>query len=553
MKTGKCSFRRFAMLFFLAAFLWAAVNAVINMAERNCGFLYFGIWLIAVAAMIPAAAAVRRMLTDTPAGRSIRKSAAIWELSLAALLLAAGTVFRLLIIRSLPVEPKSDYEIYYAIARMLLRGTLVTEGAGYCEYIAKFPHVLGYPTVLSWFFRLAGVSVANAQLFNLLLQMLSCVIVWRIARILGGRVSGLTALALTALLPSTILYSSILGSEALFTFLLLICVWIFVRLIQRTGIQEAHPWLYPAGIILMALMLAFASSVRPMGIIFLIAASICICTIRTPEAPLSGQQKKTSVTRLTDRRWKRCLILVLFYLIGSSILSANTAHVIGQKPASASASFGYNLMVGLNPENNGAWNQNDAEFLDRAYQETGSAQDAQAACRDLAAERFKSTYPELPRLFAIKFSDLWKNDDYGVNWNHDFLSEQGDLTPERNTLLETMRVIGNMFYLFMMTGTVIYGFIRFRKEADAGYALILLLCGTAALHVFVETQNRYHYYTLPVFAILGSLGWLTVYRRAEDSGIRALIPRLPARRQKRVLPSDPRKKAGDSCAHAGNR
>lgn len=515
MKPDGKLFRRFAMQFYLVSVTLAGIYALAHYLRLQSEPLPLRIlWMAVGTGLLALAILIQRSRirngTDRPAGRS-GKHEKTAEIAAAALMVAAGAVLRFLIIRNLPMQPKSDFEVYYRMADMLSRGTLSEEGAWYCDYVSTFPHVLGYPAVLSVVFRIFGTGIFAAQAFNLLLQMLACLLTWRTARLLGGRLSGLIALGITAFLPSTILYSNILGSEALFTCLLMTGVWLFTRLTTlHAGPQRANPWISLSGLILLGLVLAFSSFVRPMGIIFLIAAVICILTIgrNGKEDP---EQKKTLPERLTDRRWKQSMILVAVYFLGSFLLSSYTARTIRREPAGASVSFGYNLLVGLNRQASGAWNPEDAEYLQAGLDSLGTATAAQKACRDLAFERLKNV-EGLSSLLVEKFKYLWGNDDYGATWNIAFLGEQGQLTPERNSFLNVMTDISDIWYIFLLLGAWYCGRIMRRREPDAGYALILTFCGTVALHLLVEQQNRYHYYALYLLAVLAGVGFHLLVR-----------------------------------------
>ncbi len=511
------AFHSFSMRFLTGCLILAAICAFVQMGYIQ-GHVVTAqiIWLLIAAGMTAALAAARRLMYQPAAERIIRErqDAVTAETLCACLLLLAGFMLRLAAINRLSVEPSSDYATYYGIADVLNRGAMMEEGGWYREYISLFPHVLGYPAVLSLVFRVFGTGVRTAQIFNLLLQTVSCFFVWRIARRLSGRISGLYALAFAAFFPSTILYSPIVASEPLFTCLLLSAVWLFIRLIQPERLRQAHPRRFLSGLILLGLILAFASFIRPMGIIFLIAAVITILTLREKD-PDDEKNKKTAANRLTDRRWKLCLILAAAWFAGSSLFSAVTANTIQREPAGASVSFGFNLMVGVKQESFGAWNAEDAAFLDVAMKETGSASDAQKACRDRAFERLKTGLTGLPALTVAKFAILWGCDNYGSFWTGNFLEEQGKMTPESRAFLDCMYDISDMFYLFVLLCAVCSLFSRLRGKPDAGYAVILLLCGTIALHLIVETQNRYHYYALYLLAAISGDGLRAIIRKAE--------------------------------------
>ena len=126
-----------------------------------------------------------------PAGKAAAhpRVVLIFECIIACGVLAASAVVRIWCVRNLPMQPESDDKTYYEIANLLKEGTLLTDGPGYCDYVAMFPHVLGYPYALSIVFRLFGTSVLTAQYFNVALAVGAVFLTYRIARRLGGRIS----------------------------------------------------------------------------------------------------------------------------------------------------------------------------------------------------------------------------------------------------------------------------------------------------------------------------------------------------------------------------
>ncbi len=512
MKDNKQYSKVFAQYFFLIGILLAIIMTFTQLGLlRANGFWIKLIWLASTVAIIGITALIHYYLVYSEFGMRILQSqiaATKLELVSACLLLLIGTILRWLVIRLFHVQPSSDFATYYGIADLLSRNRLLEEGAWYCEYISFFPHVLGYPSVLSIIFRLFGASIQIALYFNLLLQMLTCILVWRIARKLKGRVSGLIALTFSVLMPSTILYSSIMGGEALYTFLLLSAAWLFVHYIHLRKQSISHAGQEICILLVFGLTLSLASFIRPMGIIFLIAAVVCIFTINTINRNQNhpSDAKKKFFVCLTNRRWKHAVILVSIYFLGSFLNSSWTEQSIQRAAVGTSASFGFNLMVGLNPKSFGAWNAEDSAFLQQSLDATGTAQGAQEACRDLAFERL-SNVSVLPGLFMAKFAALWGDDKFGSSWNMSFLTTQGELTSDQNDFLMFMQDISDMLYLLLLVGVGIYGWYMLRKKADSGYVIMLYICGTMALHLLVEVQNRYHYPVLLLMCILSGIGF----------------------------------------------
>ena len=185
---------------------------------------------------------------------------------------------------------------------------------------------------------------------------------------------------------------------------------------------------------------------------------------------------------------------------------------VDRKLASGSTSFGYNLLVGLNAQSEGGWNQEDATYLYDAYDRTGDAGQAHLACRDLAIQRLTRDPESLFNLFLRKYHVLWGNDDYGGTWNLVFLDEQGNLTPERESFLYGSRDWGNLYYLLCLAFAGIAGIFLWKKGNDTEFVFVLIFVGTVGMHLFVESQNRYHYHALYMFALLAGCAVDGIYR-----------------------------------------
>lgn len=447
------------------------------------------------------------------------------------MILSLAAAVRLAAIGYFPMEPQSDYKTFYEVADLLKRGTLVEEGPGYCEYIAMFPHVFGFSYALSLVFGLFGTSVLSAQYFGLLLSLGSVFFTYRIARKLGGKAAGLIALFVSAFWPSQILYTVFISSEQLFTFMMLGCIWLFIDLVQncRQGMRRAGGAV--ALHIVLGVLLALTSAVRPMGLILLVAFLICLIPNKFALKVRLRNETKLS-ERFLSKGWLRGVLIVAAYFLMSAILSKGISYTIEQEIPGTAASFGYNLLTGLNQQSEGGWNEDDSEYLYASMEATGSAAGAQSACRDLAFARLNTDPRALLNLFVHKFQILWANDDYGSTWNILFADEE-TMTKEKENLLFELMDFNNGYYLIVLFFAALGGLYMWRKRFDWSMPLILMFLGTAALHLLVENQNRYHYHILPVFAILAALAAVALYRDMAE--------RLWHRQQVRQLQKDLRR------------
>ena len=515
MKPKKNVFGYFVHILFLVGILYALVCGIGDLGTgREYPYLLRGgffLLLLLLWCLLNAMAAVAARFEWEDLSKTRKRVLDIMEgLFAAAVLVAAGWV-RLEAIRNLPMQPASDYKTYFEIGDYLNRGTLTKAGTGYCDYIAMFPHVYGYPSFLAWLFRHFGTKVSVAQYANLVLSVATVFLTYRTGRLAAGRMAGLTALVLAAFWPSQVLYSTMVASEFLFSFLLMLGVYLFVLSMKVCTPQMRHPVLGVLLHIAIGVCLGFCASVRPMALIAVITIVLCIFTQRL-FLPAEKEEQPSISLMILSRGWMRCLIIILCYVLITTATNMTIERTVDRKLASGSTSFGYNLLVGLNAQSEGGWNQEDATYLYDAYDRTGDAGQAHLACRDLAIQRLTRDPESLFNLFLRKYHVLWGNDDYGGTWNLVFLDEQGNLTPERESFLYGSRDWGNLYYLLCLAFAGIAGIFLWKKGNDTEFVFVLIFVGTVGMHLFVESQNRYHYHALYMFALLAGCAVDGIYR-----------------------------------------
>lgn len=514
MQVKKNWFNNLALLIFLFAVFYI-LTCILSNAGSGQEYPYYaqGMLLLLLMLSLGIAAAVSLLAARwrIPSRMQRHPRAMLYaECAAVIAVLSLAAVVRLVAIRYFPMQPQSDYKTFYEVADLLNKGTLAEDGPGYCEYIAMFPHVFGFSYALSLVFRLTGTSVIAGQYFGLLLSLGSILFTYRIARGLGGKAAGLIALGVSAFWPSQILYTVFISSEQLFTFMMLGCIWLFIYLVKncKQGMKRAGGAVTLH--IVLGVALALTSAVRPMGLVLMIAFLICLIPGSFPLKIRLRNETKLS-ERFLSKGWLRGLLIVASYFLMSAILSKGISYTIEQEIPGTSVSFGYNLLVGLNQQSDGGWNEDDSEYLYASLEATGSAVGAQSACRDLAFQRFSTDPRALLNLFVHKFQILWANDDYGSTWNILF-ADENTMTKEKESILFELMDFNNGYYLVVLFFAALWGLYMWRKKFDWTMPLILMFLGTIALHLLVENQNRYHYHILPVFAILAAMAAVALYR-----------------------------------------
>ena len=515
MKPKKNVFSYFVNILFLIGVLYALVCGISDLGTgreypyllRGAFFLLLLVFWCGFNAL--AAFAARVELEDL--ARSKRAVFNTLEGIFAVMVLAAAGWVRFLAIRNMPMQPASDYRTYFEIGDYLNRGTLMKQGTGYCDYIAMFPHVYGYPGFLAWLFRHFGTRVSVAQYANLVLSVATVFLTYRTGCLAAGGIAGLIALVLSAFWPSQVLYSTMVASEFLFSFLFMLGIYLFVCSLKLCTPDMRHPGFGVLLHIAIGVSLGFCAVVRPMALVAVITIVLCVFPQKL-FLPAQKQEQPSISLMLLSRGWMRCLIVILCYVMVTTAANMTIRQIVGQEPASGSTSFGYNLLVGLNASSEGGWNAEDAAYLYDEYSRTGDAGQAHLACRDLALQRLTRDPESIFNLFLRKYHVLWGNDDYGGTWNLVLLDEQGNLTPQREQFLYGSRDWGNLYYLVCLAFAGIAGIFLWKKGNDMEYIFILISVGTVGMHLLVESQNRYHYHALFMFALLAGCAVEGIYR-----------------------------------------
>jgi hypothetical protein len=223
------------------------------------------------------------------------------------------------------------------------------------------------------------------------------------------------------------------------------------------------------------------------------------------------------LSRASCQGWFMALVIFLSFFICNQFVSASVSNTIAYKLPGRSVSY-------VSIDAKGAWNQQDADFFANEFAKTNSPEAAHKASVQVAVQRIKDDPAGVLNLAMEKFTFLWENDDYASTWTTFFLSQQGNLTRERQNIINRFNNWNDYFYLLSVFFSMVFGFKLFKKK-DIGPVpvLILLFIGTVFLHMILECQNRYHYFILPAFIILSSMCIEDIYRVYVPAGSRKHI------------------------------
>ncbi len=190
----------------------AAVLSKIGVVSGVVAYVASG--LLAVAALLCAVFAIRRAphwLAAFAEDSSVRFGAVL-------LAIGVGVALRVLLISISNIAPQSDAKVYTEMAAMLVDG----KPFHYAGRWAYWP--VGYPLLLSTWFRLGGGSLFGIHLLNVLLYAAMSLGVWRLCKSIGQPAAGRLAVWLLALWPDLIALSAWPSKELVAMALLPWCV-----------------------------------------------------------------------------------------------------------------------------------------------------------------------------------------------------------------------------------------------------------------------------------------------------------------------------------------
>lgn len=378
---------------------------------------------------------------------------------------------------SIPVYPHTDYLVFWNCANDLCFGGELSAA----RYVALFPHILGYSTLISKFIEIFGPSLTMVKILNTALSTVSGLLIFAFIYNYRRDESGLKAAALGYLLwiffPSKNMFNAFVLSEPVYTMLILAFLVIILMLEKKEKKISAA---IAAGVLL-GIVLRAVNCLRPLAAILIIAFFIWIFM-------LQGSKKKKHF-----KFWVPLLaVMLLVYIAGGMLWNSYFEKRVGEPPASTPL---YNIYVGFNPETSGAYNDEDMATLMEYSDIPGAGADwAQHQMKDNVIERLTSGEINYPVHFIKKLAVLAGKDNAPPYYLNGIL-------PDKTLLFSD--IVCNSFYYCIILWAV-YGCIRMYKERERGPVLLAVLytVGLILAHMLTEVAPRYHYSILPMLVIM---------------------------------------------------
>lgn len=388
-------------------------------------------------------------------------------------------------IYTMRMQPWVDYATFYYSAVELSNSWVYNS-----KYIALFPHILGYSSFLSCFFKIFGESVFLATLLNVLLTVISGIFIFKIIENMICKTSATCAYVLWIICPSQTIYNCLVLSDPLYTTLILFFVYFVTNISKKEKLLNWIKMLFYGGIA--AIILQGINVNRPIAAVLIIALFIWVFILRFKELKKKDYLKK----------WLSFFgVLIVIYLSLGYLWNLYFVSRIGEAPASIP---GYNIYVGFNESSKGAWNKADNDLLYSYSEQEGATADwAQKQMFEEAKKRITSGSINFSVLLKNKLSVFLGKDSACVDYCKPVIKEP-----------QYMNMICNTFYYCIIFMGVL-GALKMMKISHklSAFILPLYVIGITCAQMLVEVAPRYHYSVLP-FLIMISQFYL--FRRKEN-------------------------------------
>ena len=384
-----------------------------------------------------------------------------------------------------------DYQTFYDAAVNLSEGKQLVNQ----DYIAMFPHILGYATFLGIFLRGFGQTILTAAVLNVLLTGASGILIYILTlRWTGKRTAAAFVSFHWALCPSKLLYNTMALSEPYYTFLLLLFLLLSSLAVdcglssdsRGRGEKATSSVLWAAVLgLLGGLILALMNSARPIGLIPIIALLIWLLLLR---------KNSDRIKRVGSAAY--LVVLLITYILSGQAWNTYATLKLGQAPPSVP---GYSIYVGFNPETRGSYADGDMELLQGRYsgEYDRNADAAQRSMLESAKDRIRETKRSIPSLMIYKLGTLLGHDEGGAFYSSASLSG-------RSYVLWC--VASNIWYYFVCILTLAGGVRLWSQKRDDSLWLVpLCLVGVILAQLLVEVAARYHYCLIPLLLLMAGL------------------------------------------------
>ncbi len=287
---------------------------------------------------------------------------------------------RLYFINHLTFNLSSDFALAFNTATSIANNTPIAD-AHYLSYNGYFYIFSNY---LALIFKIFGSSIKVIMYSNLVHQLISIFILYKILCLKSTKATSLFLSILYFLMPSYIFTNLLVTTENVFMPFFFLIIYLTLKNIHNKTFSFKNYLFY----LLLGILFCFTNYIRPAVSIFLIATVIYFI--------LNMKHLKEIIF---------IVILIVSMSLSSQIMNIYIEHGLGEK--TNEGALGWAVYYGTNYNHNGAWNLDDSEVINSVLA-TDKDQNKQLIVKSI--KRLENLgFIKTVRLAMVKYKNLWKD------------------------------------------------------------------------------------------------------------------------------------------------
>lgn len=482
------------LLFFLIMMAYVMFSGIGNLSDgEEYAYLYRGMFIAALfMTWLLTQGLVKLVLwiRENKASKPV-KNEKLREVLTVCLILAVGTVLRYIVSYSMSYEISEEFSNIFQCADSIMRGTLWTEGKIYCSYLSVFPQYFLYTLVLAGVFSVFGSSIFAAAMVQLFFSGCSLLVLYGIAKSLGGREIGFGAMFFTAVSPVLVLGQRQLSVLNFNTFFFLLSVWMLLSVVKQRLEEEKI-----SNTIILHVLLGMFLAVT----VFLVpAAAVLVPFFMLVLVLLLGYEEKEQKKRGLVSQILLAVMMMAVCAAGTLAIRMGTGVFIGKELPSFVHQGGYEMLTSLNMDYNGEQNEEDNLIKENILLETGSADEVHRICKNLAYQRFGQNMPGSVNLLIKKLNrvlGISLNENIIVYWLQNYYYFIGILFAMLFAVHLWQKGPSERILLFVSVNLMVLVLVWFIGEYEISQMLAPLFSAMAAMEIYALFQDKQMVYSL---------------------------------------------------------
>jgi len=381
--------------------------------------------------------------------------------------------------------PISDFAHFYDAALKAAKGDFSFSTNGYFRLWGYQTGIVTYYAIL---IKILGSSILALKIVNCLFIAGLNVVLYLIAQKLVSEKCARFIALLYLFYPASFFLASVLTNQHVSNFLILSGVYIFI-------IRQKIPiW----GVVISASLIALGNVMRPQAIVVIVAIVGSILF----EIITNIRDKKTNIKFL-----KSIASFLIIYIVITQGLSFGVK-VIGLNDNGLKNTFPlYKFVIGLNPETNGTYSQEDADKLTSIRDPQIRDEKAMEIIKERLAD-----HKNLGILIIKKQIVMWAGMDISTEWGFSYLKDTGvnifGKAVAYNSFIDTIQNLEKTFYIFIFYMAVFGILVGFRRlnNFNVFITFILILITNFSLYSLIEIQPRYRDFQMIFIFIIAAMG-----------------------------------------------